>query len=434
MASTRPVNDLENPAPSGTASGTGGWTPQRRGLRARARMLRLFGPAFVAAVAYVDPGNVAANLTAGARYGYLLVWVLVAANAMAVLVQYLSAKLGIATGRSLPQMLAARLGRWPRYLYFGQAEVIAIATDLAEVIGGALALHLLFGLPLVAGGLITGAVSLGVLAIQTRHGQRSFEVTITAMLVIITIGFVSGLVVSPVSPADMLAGLVPRFQGTDSVLLAASMLGATVMPHAVYLHSSLTRDRHGTVTDPGKRRHLIRATRWDVLCALVVAGSVNIAMLVLAAANLRGVSSTDSIEGAHAAITEYLGPTVGVIFAVGLLFSGLASTSVGSYAGAEIISGFLNVRMPVLMVRCLTLIPALAVLALAASPSWALVVSQVILSFGIPFAVIPLVWLTGRRSVMGDSVNRRPTQIAAWIATALIVALNLALIYLTVSG
>ncbi|MDR2378796.1 MAG: Nramp family divalent metal transporter [Bifidobacteriaceae bacterium] len=411
-----------------TASGTG--AAGKRG-RAKARMLRLFGPAFVAAVAYVDPGNVAANLTAGARYGYLLVWVLVLANAMAVLVQYLSAKLGIATGRSLPQMLAERLNPWARLFYFGQAEVIALATDLAEVVGGALALHLLFGLPLLAGGLITGVVSLAVLAIQTRHGQRSFELTITAMLVIITVGFVSGLVISPVGAGDLLAGLAPRFQGVDSVLLAASMLGATVMPHAVYLHSSLTRDRHGQVADPAKRRHLIRVTRWDVVCALIVAGSVNIAMLVLAAANLRGVAGTDSIEGAHAAIVEYLGPTVGVVFAVGLLFSGLASTSVGSYAGAEIMTGFLRIRMPVLAVRAITLIPALIVLALAASPSWALVISQVILSFGIPFAVIPLVWLTGRRAVMGDAVNAPATQFAAWAATALIVALNLALIYLT---
>jgi manganese transport protein len=406
-------------------------TPRKPGRKAKARLFRLFGPAFVAAVAYVDPGNVAANLTAGSRYGYLLVWVLVAANAMAVLVQYLSAKLGIATGRSLPQMLAARLRPWAKYLYFGQAEVIAIATDLAEVIGGALALHLLFGLPLLAGGMITGVVSLGVLMIQTRHGQRSFELTITAMLVIITVGFMSGLVISPVNAGEMLAGLVPRFQGADSVLLAASMLGATVMPHAVYLHSSLTRDRHGAVSDPARRRHLIRATRWDVLCALVVAGSVNIAMLVLAAANLRGVSGTDSIEGAHAAIAEYLGPAVGVIFAIGLLFSGLASTSVGSYAGAEIIYGFLGRRLPVSVVRAVTLVPALVVLALATSPSWALVVSQVVLSFGIPFAIIPLVWLTGRRSVMGDAVNRVPTRIAAWATTALIVALNLALIYLT---
>ncbi|MDR2381444.1 MAG: Nramp family divalent metal transporter, partial [Bifidobacteriaceae bacterium] len=326
-----------------------------------------------------------------------------------------------------------RLARPVRLAYFGQAEIIAVATDLAEVIGGAIALNLLFGLPLLAGGVITGVVSIGVLSIQTRHGQRSFELVITGMLVIITIGFVSGLAISPVSPAELLAGLEPRFRGTDSVLLAASMLGATVMPHAVYLHSSLTRDRHGAVSDPAQRRHLIRATRWDVFCALIVAGSVNIAMLVLAAANLRGVDGTDTIEGAHAAIADAMGPGIGVVFAIGLLFSGLASTSVGSYAGAEIIYGFLRVRAPVLLVRLVTLIPALAVLALGASPTWALVISQVVLSFGIPFAIIPLVHLTSQRSVMGDAVNLPVTRIAAWLAAGLIVALNCALIYLTVA-
>jgi manganese transport protein len=324
--------------------------------------------------------------------------------------------------------------RWGRYAFFGQAEIIAVATDLAEVIGGAIALHLLFGVPMIWGGVITGVVSLGVLAVQTKHGQRSFELVITAMLLIITVGFVSGLAISPVSPAEMLAGLEPRFKGSSSVLLAASMLGATVMPHAVYLHSSLTRDRHGVVTDPAKKRHLIKATRWDVLCALVVAGSVNIAMLVLAAANLRGASGTDTIEGAYAAINSTLGPTIGVIFAVGLLFSGLASTSVGAYAGAEILYGLLNVRAPLLMVRLVTLIPAVIVLAFSGSPTWALVLSQVVLSFGIPFAIIPLVWLTSRRKVMGDFVNAPWTIVAAWLTTAAIVALNIALIVLTVMG
>jgi manganese transport protein len=211
------------------------------------------------------------------------------------------------------------------------------------------------------------------------------------------------------------------------------MLGATVMPHAVYLHSSLTRDRHGPISDPAKRRHLIRATRWDVLSALVIAGSVNIAMLVLAAANLRGVAGTDTIEGAHTAIVQNLGPTVGLIFAIGLLFSGLASTSVGAYAGAEIIYGFTRLRFPVLTVRAITLMPALAILAIGASPTWILVLSQVVLSFGIPFAIVPLVLLTGRRSIMGEAVNGQLTQVAAWAATVLIVALNLALIGLTVT-
>jgi manganese transport protein len=427
------------PGGSGSASGTsprgastnGG--PGSGGSTGK-HLVTLLGPAFVAAVAYVDPGNVAANLTAGARYGYLLIWVLVAANVMACLVQYLSAKLGLATGHSLPELIGAHMRRPARLAFWAQAELVAMATDLAEVVGGAIALNLLFHLPLLVGGVITGAVSMGVLAVQTRHGQRPFEWAITGMLVIITIGFMAGLVISPVDGRELLAGLEPRFADGGSVLLAASMLGATVMPHAVYLHSSLTRDRHGRAATAAGRRRLIHATRWDVVISLVVAGSVNIAMLVLAAANLRGVDGTDTIEGAHAAIASQMGPVIGVIFAIGLLFSGLASTSVGCYAGSEVMAGLLHIRIPLLWRRLFTLIPALLVLWLAPSPSWALVLSQVALSLGIPFALVPLVVLTSRRRLMGEAVNSRWTQAAAWLVTALIVALNIALIYLTVTG
>ena len=276
----------------------------QRPTRAPIRLLLLLGPAFVAAIAYVDPGNVAATLTAGAQYKYLLVWVLVAANVMAVIVQYLSAKLGIVTGRSLPELLGERMPRTARLLYWVQAEIIAAATDMAEVIGGAIALQILFGLPLLAGGVIVGLVSMGILAVQSRRGQRAFEFVMMGLLAVITIGFVASLVVSPVDWQAAAAGVVPRFEGSRSVLLAASMLGATVMPHAVYLHSALALDRHGASDDPRRVRHLLRANRWDVIFALIVAGSVNIAMLLLAAASLPGVNGTDSIEGAHTAITQ----------------------------------------------------------------------------------------------------------------------------------
>jgi manganese transport protein len=398
------------------------------------RIVHLLGPAFVAAVAYVDPGNVAANVTAGARYGYTLIWVLVVANAMACLVQYLSAKLGLVTGRSLPQLIGRHMPRTGRLAFWAQAETVAIATDVAEVIGGAIALNLLFALPLLVGGVITAAGSLGVLAIQSRRGQRPFEFVITGLLAVIAVGFVSGLFTAPVALPDLASGLIPRFEGTQSVLLAASMLGATVMPHAVYLHSSLTRDRHTRPLGGAERRHLLRATRWDVAVALVLAGSVNIAMLVLAAANLSGTQGTDTIEGAHAAIVQTLGPTIGVIFAIGLLASGLASTSVGCYAGAEVMAGLLRVRIPLLALRAITVVPALAVLAVAPSPTWALVLSQVVLSFGIPFALIPLVALTGRRSVMGNEANTLPVQVLSWLVTALIVALNVALVWLTMAS
>jgi len=405
-----------------------------RGTPVRARGAMLLGPAFVAAIAYVDPGNVAANLTAGARHGYLLLWVLVAANAMAVLVQYQSAKLGLVTGQSLPDVLGARLRRGPRLAFWFQAELVAAATDVAEVVGGAIALHLLFGLPLWLGGLVVGAVSLLLLATQDRYGQRRFEHVVVALLAVITIGFLAGLVVSPPDAGGVLSGLAPRFAGTDSVLLAASMLGATVMPHAIYVHSALARDRHGHAEPGPWRDRLLRATRWDVGIALVVAGLVNIGLLLLAAAGLRGEAGTDSIEGAHAAITDALGPAVGLAFAVGLLASGLASTSVGAYAGATIMAGLLHRRTPLLARRVVTIVPAVLLLALGADPTWTLVVSQVVLSFGIPFAVVPLVRLTRSREVMGEARTRTGLHAALVVVTALVVVLNGALLHLLVAS
>ncbi|MGN7199322.1 Nramp family divalent metal transporter [Arthrobacter sp. SAFR-044] len=396
--------------------------------------LLLLGPAFVAAIAYVDPGNVAANLTAGANFGYLLVWVLVAANGMAVLIQYQSAKLGLATGMSLPEILGKRLGTGRRRAYWVQAEVVAGATDMAEVIGGAVALNLLFGLPLLTGGFIIGLASMVLLSLQSHRSQKSFELAILTLLGVIAVGFVSGLFVAPPDPGGAFAGLVPRFEGTDTVLLAASMLGATVMPHAIYLHSALARDRHGFSEDPAVRTRLIRATRFDVAGALLLAGIVNIAMLLLAATSLRGVEGTDTIAGAHAAVTSALGPVIGVVFAVGLLASGLASTSVGCYAGATIMGGLLKVRIPLLIRRTITLIPALLVLGAGIEPTLALVLSQVLLSFGIPFALIPLIRLTGSRKVMGIHADSKALRFAGWTSATLIVGLNCVLIFLTVLG
>ncbi|MEZ2390014.1 Nramp family divalent metal transporter [bacterium RCC_150] len=401
--------------------------------RWRSRLL-LVGPAFVAAIAYVDPGNVAANLTAGANYGYLLVWVLVAANLMAVLVQYQSAKLGLATGHSLPELLGKRLGTRRRRLYWVQAEVVAGATDMAEVIGGAVALNLLFGVPLLMGGVIIGLASMLLLALQSSRGQKSFEYAIMMLLAVIAVGFVSGLFVNPPAAGNVLSGLVPRFEGTDTILLAASMLGATVMPHAIYLHSALARDRHGFSEDPAVRTKLIRSTRVDVVGALLLAGVVNIAMLLLAASSLRGVEGTNTIAGAHAAVTSALGPVIGVAFGVGLLASGLASTSVGCYAGATIMGGLLKVRVPLLLRRVITLIPALVILGAGVEPTLALVLSQVLLSFGIPFALIPLIRLTGKREVMGIHADSNPLKIAGWASAALIVGLNCFLIVLTITG
>lgn len=403
-------------------------------VRPQTRRWLLLGPAFVAAIAYVDPGNVAANVSAGAQFGFLLVWVIVAANLMACLVQYLSAKLGLVTGCSLPEAVGGRMSRRTRLAYWVQAELVAMATDLAEVVGGAIALYLLFDLPLLVGGVITGAVSLILLIVKDVRGQRVFERVITGLLMVIAIGFLTSLFAASPPVGAAAEGLIPRFDGAESVLLAAAMLGATVMPHAVYLHSGLARDRHGYPGPGEPRRALLRITRWDVGIAMLVAGAVNLSMLLVAATNLQGIENTDSIEGAHAAVQSTLGSTVALLFAIGLLASGLASSSVGAYAGAMIMQGLLRRSVPLLARRLITLIPALVILAVGVDPSRALVLSQVVLSFGIPFALIPLVRLTADRALMGADVNHRVTTALGWIVAGLITVLNVVLIYLTIWG
>ena len=397
----------------------------------KARWFALLGPAFVASVAYLDPGNVAVNISAGAQYGYLLVWVLVLSNAIAVYVQYQSAKLGIVTGQSLPEIVGKRLSTWPRRAYWLQAELVIAATEIAEVIGGAIALNLLFGLPLALGGLIVGVVSILILSIHSRHGQRTFEVVIVGFLAVIAIGFLAGLFVSPVNWSDAASGLVPRFQDAQTVLLAAGMLGATVMPHAIYVHSTLARDRHGKAIDHSQLRRLMRATRLDVVGALAVAGSVNIAMLLLAAASLKGTENTDTIEGAFDAIQANLGPVIAVIFAIGLLASGFASTAVGSHAGSAVMDGLLNIRVPVLIRRLVTLIPAIVILALGINPTQALVLSQVFLSLGIPFALVPLLRFTSNEKVMLGHHDKTWVRVLGYLVAALVISLNLALLFLT---
>jgi manganese transport protein len=418
---------------------SGGSRPPLRAQRSR--VIWLMGPALVAGVAYLDPGNVASNMTAGARYGYLLVWVVVVGNVMAWLIQYLSAKLGVVTGESLPQVLGRTIRRpWQRRAYWVQAELVAMATDIAEVIGGAVAMQLLFGIPLVWGGVITGAISTVLLMLQARRGARSFEFLIAGMVAIIAVGFVAGVFVAPPDPAGIATGLLPRFEGADSVLLAASILGATIMPHAIYAHSALSRDRFAPgASDAGGRPtlgipRLLRATRWDVTAAMVIAGTVNLCILLLAASALVGVAGTDSLHGAYAALRDGIGPVIATLFAVGLLASGLASTAVGAYAGAEIMHGLLRVRVPLLARRLVTLVPALIVLAAGVDPTFALILSQVVLSFGIPFALVPLVALTSRREVLGKYRNRPLTTVAGVAASVFLIALNALLLWLVLTG
>lgn len=335
-------------------------------LERHLRRFALLGPAFIAAVAYVDPGNVATNVTAGAKYGYTLVWVVVLANGMAVVVQYLSAKLGMVTGRSLAGELGDRLPRPARIAYWLQAEAVAVATDLAEVVGGAIALELLFGVPLVLGAVLTAAVALAVLHVGDARGQRALERVIMGFLALIAVGFVAGLFVGPPDPRGLAGGLAPAFAGTESVLLASGIIGATVMPHVIYLHSSLTTgrlDRRGAgLPVPA----LLAATRADVAAALGVAGLLNLSLLVLAAANLHGLPGTETLHGVHGVIASELGGGVAMLFAVALLGSSLASTSVGSAAGAEVMRGLLRREVPLRLRRLVSVVPAVAVLALGA--------------------------------------------------------------------
>jgi len=393
------------------------------------------GPAFVAAVAYVDPGNVATNVTAGARYGYLLCWVVVAASATAMLVQYLSAKLGLATGRTLPEHCRQRWSRRTATALWVQAEGVALATELAEVLGGAIALQLLFGLPLPWGAVVTAAGSMLVLTLQRRTRQGRFEATVTVLLAACAVGFVVTALRAGPSPTAVLASMVPRLHGSDSLLLAAGILGATVMPHAVYLHSALVCDRFDltgapvTTVETARRQRLLRCTRTDIGLALSLAAGVNLSLVVLAAAALPG-GGVDTIEGAQRAVGAVLGPASATLFALALLASGLASSSVGAYAGAVVIEGFAGRRVPTVLRRTLTLVPALAVIAAGVDATHALVISQVVLSLGLPFVLWPLITLTRDRAVMGPFVNTRLTTTLAAVAATAITGLGVLLLAL----
>lgn len=397
----------------------------------------LLGPAFVASVAYVDPGNVAANLTAGARYGYLLVWVLALASVMAMVVQYQSAKLGIVTGSTLSQLVGERLdglssGRWLRLLYGAQAIIMAMATDIAEVIGGAIGVSLLTGLPLWLGGLIVGVAVLVLLEVLRARGERAFEVVVSAVLVVVAGGFIAGLFWAPPDPVETLRGLVPQFAGDDSVMIGAAMLGATVMPHAIYVHSTLARDRHwvdGRPSEPVVR--LLRIQRGDVALALAVSGTVNVAMLLCAAAALQGVPGVDTIDTAHHVIAAAVGRVPAAFFAVGLLASGLGSAVVGTHAGSRIMKDLLPWQLPAHVRRLVTIVPAVGLLLLHLPPTPMLVTTQLVLSFGIAFALVPLALLTGSRRVMGAHRDCLALRLTSWTVVVAVVTLNLVLMALS---
>ncbi len=407
-----------------------------RVLRSRGRVrgvVALLGPAFVAAVAYIDPGNFATNITAGARFRYALVWVIVVANLMAMLVQYLSAKTGVATGRDLPELCREHLPRAVSRGLWAQAELIAMATDLAEFIGAAIGLNLLFGVPLLAGGLITGVVAFAILALEQR-GLRRFELAIAALLGIVFLGFVYDLAAVGADPAQIAAGLVPRIPAaTGGLLLVAGIIGATVMPHVVYLHSALTKARV-PCRDDAERREVLRFQRLDVLIGLGAAGLINLAMLFVAASVFSRTGGPGSIEAMHAGLARLVGGGAALAFAIALLASGLSSSSVGTYAGQVVMQGFIARRIPLFARRALTMLPALVVLALGLPPTESLVISQVVLSFGIPFALVPLVLLTRRPDIMGSLVNRPATTAATGGIATLIIAMNVYLLYAVIAA
>src|ERR1700733_3839606 len=393
--------------------------------RGRARgALAMLGPAFVASVAYVDPGNFATNIQGGAQYGYLLLWVVLAANLMAMVVQYLSAKLGIVTGRAVPALVRDRRPRPAAWGMWVQGEVVAMATDVAEFIGAALGLNLLFGVPMLTAGLITGLITFAVLGLRAR-GRRRFELAIIALLGLVVAGFgYETLRLGPSVPGS-LHGLVPGLDGAGSLYLAVAILGATVMPHVIYLHSALTKDRTPSRDDRDRHR-LLRFQQLDVLTALGLAGLVNMAMLAVAARAFHtpALAGLATIGQAHAELGKQAGGIAALAFAGALLASGASSSSVGTYAGQVVMAGFTNLRIPLSARRAITMLPALIILATGTNATSALVLSQVVLSFGIPFALVPLVVLTSRSSVMGRHVNRRRTVTCAVACVGVIIALN----------
>lgn len=392
------------------------------------QILPFLGPAFIAAVAYIDPGNFATNITAGSEYGYLLLWVIVVSNLMAVLIQSLSAKLGIATGRNLPEVARDNFSKKTSIMLWIQAEIVIIATDLAEFIGAALGLYLVFKIPMLPAALITAVAAFGILELQ-RRGVRTFEAIVSGMVMMVVMAFAFQTFLANPKPTEVLSGLFPSFDGVGSILLATGILGATVMPHAIYLHSSLTQSRVIGRSEAEKKK-IFKFEFFDILIAMVIAGAINISMLVIAAAlfHKRGMDVSD-LDVAYHELGSLIGPTAAVSFGLGLLIAGLASSAVGTMSGDVVMQGFINRRIPLYLRRAITMAPPILIIALGLNATVALVWSQVILSFGIAFALIPLIIFTSNPKIMGGLVNRKWVTYTSWVIAAITVALNLFLIY-----
>lgn len=399
-----------------------------RGIK---KLLPYLGPAFIAAVAYIDPGNYATNITAGSKYGYTLLWVIFASNLMAVLIQSLSAKLGIATGKNLPELCREKFSKKTSFLLWIQAEAVIMATDLAEFIGAALGIYLLFDLPLITSAIIAAIGSFAILEIQ-RRGYRTFEALITVMIFVVVIAFGAQVFYAKPDTSAVVLGLfTPKFEGVDSILLSAGMLGATVMPHAIYLHSSLTQRRIVGVNDL-ERKRIYRFELIDIVIAMLIAGAINAAMVIVSAALFhKNGALVEDLDVAYQQFGALLGPSVAMFFGIGLLFAGLSSSSVGVMTGDVVMQGFIKRHIPIYLRRVITTVPPLLIILWGVNPSKALVMSQVVLSFGIAFALVPLIMFTSNEKIMGSLVNHKITSGAAWLIAVLIIGLNLFLLYET---
>jgi len=398
------------------------------------RFLPFLGPAFIAAVAYIDPGNFATNITAGSQYGYLLLWVIAFSNLMAVLIQSLSAKLGIATGKNLPEVAREHFSKKTSIFLWIQAELVIIATDLAEFIGAALGLYLLFNIPMLPAALITAVGSFAILELQ-RRGFRAFEAGISGMVLIVVLAFAFQTFLAQPDWGEVTLGMfTPHFDGVDSLILATGILGATVMPHAIYLHSSLTQSRIIGRNENEKRR-IFRFEFIDIIIAMIIAGAINMSMLIIAAAvfHTQGLIVED-LDVAYNGLKDALGPMAAVSFGLGLLIAGLASSSVGTLAGDVVMQGFIRRKIPLYLRRAITMLPPLVIIASGVNATYALVLSQVVLSFGIAFALVPLVMFTSKRDIMGSLVNHRITTILGWFVVVIVVVLNIYLLWETIFG
>lgn len=396
-------------------------------------VLPFLGPAFIAAVAYIDPGNFATNIAAGSEYGYLLLWVIALSNLMALLIQSLSAKLGIATGKNLPEIARENFSKKTSIFLWIQAELVIMATDLAEFIGAALGMYLLFDIPILPAALITAVGSFAILELQ-RRGVRAFEAGISAMVIMVVLAFAFQTFLAHPDAGSIATGFIPKFEDVNSILLATGILGATVMPHAIYLHSSLTQYRIIGHNDEEKRK-IFKFEFIDIVIAMIIAGAINMSMLIIAAAvfHSKGMNVED-LNVAFNGLGDMISPMAAISFGLGLLIAGLASSSVGTLSGDVVMKGFINKRIPIYLRRAITMIPPLLIIAFGVNASKALILSQVILSFGIAFALIPLIMFTSNKKIMGGLVNYKLTTILGWIVAAIVVALNIYLLYQTAFG